>query len=104
MVTKVTEVHMNMIGLLVVLVVILAATVGLVIQVVLWCLGLRRHKNIQSRLGIGIITPSSWDEETWNSDLHQQMQLDQQWLLSQLLSQNQEDSSSHDWFEPPMDW
>ena len=95
---------MNMIGLLVVIVLILAATVCLVIQVVLWCLGLMGHKNLQSGLGIGIITPSSRDEETWNSDLHQQMQLDQQWLFSELLAQNQEDSSPHDWFEPPTDW
>ena len=95
---------MNMIGLLVVLVVILAATVSLVVYVVIWCLGLWRHKNIQSGLGIWIITPSSRDEETWNSDLHRQMQLDQQWLFTELLSQNQEDSSPHDWFEPPTDW
>ncbi len=95
---------MNMIGLFVVIVLILAATVGLVIQIVIWCLGLWRHKNIQSGLGIGIITPLSRDEDPWNSDLHQQMQLDQQWLFSELLSQNQEDSSPHDWFEPPTDW
>ena len=95
---------MNMIGLLVVLVVILAATVGLVVYVVIWCLGLLRGNNFRSKPGNVIIAPKSQEEKTWNSDLHQQMQLDQQWLFSELLSQNQEDSSPHDWFEPPTDW
>ena len=95
---------MNLIGLYVVIVLILAATVGLVIQVVLWCLGLWRHKNIQSGLGIGIITPLSRDEETWNSDLHQQLQLDQQWLLSQLLPQVHDESQSNDLFDSQTDW
>jgi cell division protein YceG involved in septum cleavage len=98
------EVHMNMIGLLVVLVVILAATVSLVIYVVTWCFGLWHGNHFRSRSENGFVIPKGQDDKTWNSDLHQQMQLDQQWLFSQLLSQNQEDSSSHDWFEPPMDW
>ena len=95
---------MNMIGLLMVLVLILAAMVGLVIQVVLWCLGLWHGNRFKSRTENVIVTSKSWDDKTWNTDLHQQMQLDQQWLFSQLLSQNQEDSSPHDWFEPPTDW
>ena len=98
------EVHMNMIGLLVVLILILAATVGLVIQVVLWCLSLWRCNNFRAGPEHVIITPNSQDDKTWNSDLHQQIQIDQQWLFSELLSQNQEDSSPHDWFEPPTDW
>ena len=95
---------MNMIGLFVVIVLILAAIVGLVIQVVLWCLGLWRNNNFRLGPGNEVSIIKIQDEKTWNSDLHQQMQLDQQWLFSQLLSQNQEDSSPHDWFEPPTDW
>ncbi len=95
---------MNMIGLLVVLVVILTATVGLVIYVVIWCLGLWHGNHFRSRPENRFVIPKRQDEKTWNSDLHQQMQLDQQWLFSELLSQNQEDCSPHDWYEPPTDW
>ena len=95
---------MNMIGLLMVLILILAGMVSLVVYVVIWCLGLWRGHKFRSGLGYEILPPKSRDEKTWNSDLHQQMQLDQRWLLSELLSQNQEDTSSHDWFEPPTDW
>jgi hypothetical protein len=95
---------MNMIGLLFVIVLILAATVGLVIQFVLWCLGLWRNNNFRHGPGIGIIIPRSQEEKTWNSDLHQQMQLDQQWLFSQLLSQGHDESQRNDLFDPPTDW
>ena len=98
------EVHMNIIGLLVVLVVILAAMVSLVVYVVIWCLSLCHGNRFRSRPENGFVIPKRQDDKTWNSDLHQQMQLDQQWLFSELLSQNQEDSSPHDWFEPPTDW
>ena len=95
---------MNMIGLFVVIVLILAATVGLVIQVVLWCLGLWRCNNFRSRPENGFVIPKGQDDKTWNSDLHQQMQLDQVWLFSQLLSQGQDESQSNDLFDPPTDW
>ena len=95
---------MNMIGLLVVLFLILFAVVGLVIQVVLWCLGLWRNNNFRHGPGNGVIISRSQEEKIWNSDLHQQIQLDQQWLLLQILSHSHEDYSSQDWFEPPTDW
>jgi hypothetical protein len=93
-----------MIGLLVVLVVILAATVSLVIYVVIWCFGLWHGNILRSRPENGFVIPMSQEEKTWNSDLHQQMQLDQQWLFSQLVSQGHDESLSHDLFDPPTDW
>ena len=95
---------MNMVGLLVVLVVILAAMVSLVVYVVIWCLGLWRNNNFRLGPGNEVSITKIQEGKTWNSDLHQQMQLDQQWLFSQLLSQGHDESQSSDLFEPPTDW
>jgi len=95
---------MNMIGLLVVLVVILAATVGLVVYVVIWCLGLCHGNRFRSSPENGFVIPKRQDDKTWNSDIHQQMQLGQQWLFSQLLSQGHDESQSNDLFDTPTDW
>jgi hypothetical protein len=95
---------MNMIGLFVVIVLILAATVSLVIYVVIWCLGLWHGNHFRSRSENGFVIPKSQDEKTWTSDLHQQMQLDQQWLFSELLSQGHDESQTTDLFGPPADW
>jgi hypothetical protein len=95
---------MYMIGLLLVLVLILAGMVGLVVYVVIWCLGLCLGNRVRSRPENGFVFPRSQDEKTWNSDLHQQMQLDQQWLFSQLLSQGHDESQSNDLFDTPTDW
>jgi hypothetical protein len=37
-------------------------------------------------------------------DLYQQILLEQQWLFSQLPSQNQDEANIHDLSEPPTDW
>lgn len=95
---------MNLIGLLVVLVLILASTVSLVIYVVFWCLGLWRRKDTRYRPEYVILPPKSQEENTWNSDLYKQMQLDQQWLFSQLLSEGHDDPLSSDFYDPLTNW
>ena len=57
------------------------------------------------RIGSGrwIEEPAAYWKKSDEPDLYQQILLEQQWLFSQLPSQNQEEVGIHDLSEPPMD-
>jgi hypothetical protein len=66
---------------------------------VLW-----RHKTQRIDFGQWVDESDDSGKVSDGNDIGQQMQIDQQWLFSLMLSQDHEEAASHDLFEPPMDW
>jgi hypothetical protein len=65
----------------------------------LWKRSIRRTDSVQ-----WFEEPAAHRKKPEEPDLYQQTLLDQQWLFSQLPSQNQVEANIHDLSEPPTDW
>jgi hypothetical protein len=72
--------------------------------IIIRILTLWRHKTLRIDFGQWIDEPDDGGKVFDGNDIGQQMQIDQKWLFSQMLSQDHEEAANHDSFEPPMDW
>jgi hypothetical protein len=87
--------------ILMLLVLFLVVPFVLIIFVIIRCLALWKHYIWRTGSGLWIGALDAQWKKTEEPDLYQQMQLDQQWLFSQLLSQGQEETDQP---ELPIDW
>jgi hypothetical protein len=91
------------------LILILLTLIVLLILSLAVVLVLRRLISVQGAIqktssGRWISGPNAHWKKSEEPDLYQQMLLEQQLLLTQLLSQGHEDTDQHDLSELPMDW
>jgi hypothetical protein len=68
------------------------------------CLTLWKHHVRRTGSAQWIEEPIAYWKKSDEPDLYQQILPEQQWLFSQLPSQNQEEANIHDLSEPPTDW
>jgi hypothetical protein len=90
--------------ILVLLTVLVFVLVGLAIYLIVQRLTFRQTMNRRVSSGRWISGPNAHWKKAAEPDLYPQILLEQQLLLAQLLSQNQEETDRHDLSELPMDW
>ncbi len=86
---------------------IIVALLGLAVYFVVWRMirAQRAYRQLTpGSTGRWLSGPNAHWRKSGEPDLYRQMLIEQQWLLTQLLSQGQEDIDTHELLDLPHDW
>jgi hypothetical protein len=90
--------------ILILLVLFLVVPFLLAVFILIQCLTLWKHPIRRTGSIQRFEEPIAHYKKSDEPDLYQQILLEQQWLFSQLPSQNRDEAGIHDLSEPPTDW